>query len=104
VRLDDHNSERFYAAEIYRLLGEVRVRSRQDLSQAEEFLSKGLEVARDQKARSLELKICVSIYDLSVLTQKIEKPRSQLCEIYASFNEGFDTADVVSAKARIEAR
>src|SRR5262249_41924253 len=56
-RLDEENSERFYAAEIYRLLGETYLRSRQDLYQAEHFLRKGLEVAREQKAKSFELRI-----------------------------------------------
>src|SRR6266852_648904 len=35
LRLGEENSERFYAAEIYRLLGETYLRSRQDLDQAE---------------------------------------------------------------------
>src|SRR5262249_37072891 len=63
-RLDEENSERYYAAEIYRLLGETYLRSRQDLDQAERCLCKGLAIAREQKAKSLELKLCVSMYDL----------------------------------------
>jgi len=102
MRLDEETSERFYAAEIYRLLGEAYLRSRQDLDQAERYLSKGLEVARDQKAQSLELKLCVSIYDLYELRQNADKCRPQLDEIYGSFSEGFDTADLVRAKARLE--
>ena len=39
LRLDEENSERFYAAEIYRLLGETYLRSRRDLDQAERYLS-----------------------------------------------------------------
>ena len=64
LRLDEENSERFYAAEIYRLLGETYLRSNQNLDQAEHYFSKGLKVAREQKAKSLELKLCLSIYDL----------------------------------------
>jgi class 3 adenylate cyclase/predicted ATPase len=100
LRLDDENSERFYAAEIYRLLGETHMRS-QDLDQAEHYICKGLKVAREQKAKSLELRLCVSIYDLYELRQNGEKYRSQLGEIYRSFTEGFDTADLVRAKARL---
>jgi predicted ATPase len=101
LRLDDENSERFYAAEIYRLLGETHMRS-QDLDQAEHYICKGLKVAREQKAKSLELRLCVSIYDLYELRQNGEKYRSQLGEIYRSFTEGFDTADLVRAKARLK--
>jgi len=102
LRLDDENSERFYAAEIYRLLGETYLRSRQDLDQAERCLCKGLEIAREQKAKSLELRLCVSIYDLYELRQNADKYRPQLGEIYGSFIEGFDTTDLVRAKARLQ--
>jgi class 3 adenylate cyclase/predicted ATPase len=101
LRLEDENSERFYAAEIYRLLGETHMRS-QDLDQAEHYIGKGLKVAREQKAKSLELRLCVSMYDLYELRQNGEKYRSQLGELYRSFTEGFDTADLVKAKARLK--
>jgi predicted ATPase len=102
VRLDEENSERIYAAEIYRLLGETYLRSRQDLDQAERCLCKGLEIAREQKAKSLELRLCVSIYDLYELRQNADKYRSQLGKLYESFSEGFDTADLVRAEARLK--
>ncbi len=102
LRIDEENSERFYAAEIYRLLGETYLRSHQDLDQAEHYFYKGLKVAREQKAKSLELRLCVSIYDLYELRQGADTYRSQLGEIYGSFDEGFDTTDLVRAKARLK--
>jgi tetratricopeptide (TPR) repeat protein len=102
LRLDDENSEHFYAAEIYRLLGETYLRSRRDMDQAERYLCKGLELAREQKAKSLELKLCVSVYDLYELRHDADSYRPQLSEIYGSFSEGFDTIDLVRAKARLK--
>jgi class 3 adenylate cyclase/tetratricopeptide (TPR) repeat protein len=102
LRLDQENSERYYAAEIYRLLGEAYLRSRQDLDRAERCFCKGLAVAREQKAKSLELKLCVSVYDLYELRHNADTYRPQLGEIYGSFSEGFDTADLVRAKARLK--
>jgi predicted ATPase len=102
LRLDEENSERFYAAEIYRLLGEAYLRSRRDLDQAERCFCKGLEVAREQKANSLELRLCLSSYDLYELRQNADKYRPRLGEIYRSFSEGFDTMDLVRAKARLK--
>jgi predicted ATPase len=102
LRLDEKNSERFYAAEIYRLLGETHLRSNQNLDQAEHYFSKGLKVAREQKAKSLELKLCLSIYDLYEQRQNADKYRSEFGEIYGSFSEGFGTPDLVRAKARLE--
>jgi len=102
LRLDEENSERFYAAEIYRLLGETYLRSRRDLDQAERCFRKGLEVAREQKARSLELRLCLSMSDLHELRQNADRYRPQLGEVYRSFSEGFDTTDLVRAKARLQ--
>ena len=85
LRLDDDNSERFYAAEIYRLLGETYLRSNQNLDQAKHYFSKGLEIAREQKAKSLELRLCLSICDLYELRENADKHRSELREIYGSF-------------------
>jgi class 3 adenylate cyclase/predicted ATPase len=104
LRVDDENPERFYAAEICRLLGETYLRSHQDLDQAEHYFCKGFKVSREQEAKSLELKLCVSVYDLYELRQKqnADKYRSQLGEIYRSFSEGFDTTDLVRAKARLK--
>ena len=78
------------------------MRSRRDLDQAERFLCKGLEVAREQKAKSLELKVCMSMHDLYELGHDAGKYRSQLGEIYGFFNEGFDTTDLVRARAKLK--
>ena len=102
-RLNEEASERFYAAEIHRLLGDAYLRSQRDLDQAERYFCKGIEVAREQKAKSLELKLCVSIYDLYELRRSADKYRPQLGEIYGSFSEGFGTMDLVRAKARLKA-
>jgi len=102
VKLDDEDkTERFYAAEICRLLGETFLRSDKNLNQAEHYFSKGLKVAREQKAKYFELRLWLSMCDLYDL-RKNDTRRSQLGEICASFTEGFDTADLVRAKARLE--
>jgi hypothetical protein len=86
-RLNEENSECFYAAGIHRLLGDTYLRFRGDSGQAERYFCKGIEVAREQKAKSLELKLCVSIYDLYEVRQNADS---------------FDTMDLVRAKARLE--
>lgn len=101
-RLDEENSGRFYAAEIYRLLGATHLRSNQNLDQAEQCFRKGLKVAREQQAKSLELKLCLSFCDLYDLKKDVGKCRSQLGEVYGFFSEGFDTTDLVRAKARLK--
>src|SRR5262245_43538589 len=77
LRLDEENCERFYAAEIYQLFGEVYRRSHQDLDQAEHYLLKGLTVAREQKTKLFELRLCLSLYDLYEQRQNADKYRTQ---------------------------
>jgi hypothetical protein len=55
LRLDGKNSEHFYAAEIYRLLGEAYLRSHQDLDQAEHFFVRALRSRANKKPNSLNL-------------------------------------------------
>jgi tetratricopeptide (TPR) repeat protein len=102
LRLDDGNTVRFYEAEICRLLGETYLRSNQNLDRAEHYFSKGLKVAREQEAKSLELRLCLSINDLYDRRQNANECRLQLHEVYRSFSEGFETADLVRAKTNLE--
>lgn len=101
-RLNEEDYERFYAAEVYRLLGETYLRSSQDLKQAEHYFCKALEVAREQKAKSFELRACLSFCDLYELRPGAGKYRSRLSEVYGSFHEGFDTPDLVRARTKLE--
>jgi class 3 adenylate cyclase/predicted ATPase len=102
LRLNEENSERFYAAEVYRLLGETYLRSNQNLDQAEHYFCEGFKVAREQNAKFFQLRLCLSMCDLCELRPDAEKCRLQLGGIYGSFSEGYDTPDLVRAKARLE--
>ena len=102
ARLEQEDSERFYVAEIYRLLGEAHLGSGKNLDQAEQYFSKGIKVAREQNAKSLELKLCLSLCELCDRKKRGDNGRSQLDEVYAFFSEGFSTTDLISAKARLK--
>ena len=99
--LDKKHCGLFYSAEIYRLLAEADFWVHNDPGRAEIFLHKGLQVAREQSAKSQELKLCLAIDDLYEMKQGGEQYRSQLGEVYRSFTEGFDTVDLVRARAKL---
>ena len=100
LRLEaESSSDRFYASEIYRLFGDAYLRSGKDVTRAEQYFQKGLAVAREQGARSFELRLLSSTCDLDESPQ-IDSYRQQLAELYQSFTEGFDTADLVKASER----
>ena len=92
-------SERFYTSEIYRLLGEAYLRSGEDRDQAQHYLSTALQVAQEQEAKWMELKILLSLCDLREHGQSASEYRARLGQVYDSFTEGFDTADLKKAKA-----
>ena len=70
--------------------------------EAEECFRKSIEIARHQEARSYELKAVISLSRLWKQQGKKEQARQMLAEIYGWFGEGFDTKDLIDAKALIE--
>jgi predicted ATPase len=89
--------------ELYRLKGELLLmRTSEHHAEAESCFRQALEIARHQRAKSLELCAAMS---LARLWQRQGK-RSEACEllapIYSWFTEGFDTADLQEAKALLD--
>ena len=70
--------------------------------EAEACFLKAIEIARQQQAKSLELRAVMSLARLWQQRGKREEARQMLAEIYGWFTEGFDTADLKEAKALLE--
>jgi len=90
-------------AEVWRVRGELllmadRFRSG-DADEAEACFDRALAVAREQQARWLELRASVSLARLWQAQGRREEARELLSGIYGWFTEGFDTVDLVEAKA-----
>jgi DNA-binding winged helix-turn-helix (wHTH) protein/tetratricopeptide (TPR) repeat protein len=108
IALTETTSERMYAAELWRLKGELLLgRSRaarpgkraavgRVLDAAQECFHRALEIARKQEARALALRSALSLARLSV---RSHEARELLRSLYASFTEGFDTKDLEDARA-----
>jgi len=95
--------ERFYEAELYRLQGELSLaRSTRQTAEAEACFHQALDVARHQQAKSLELRTAMSLSRLWQRQGKRHEARELLAEIYGWFTEGFDTVDLLEAKALLE--
>ena len=71
-------------------------------TEAEECFRKSIEIARQQEARSFELRAVTSLSRLWKQQGKKAEARQALAEIYGWFSEGFDTADLKDAKALLE--
>ena len=95
--------EQFYEAELYRLQGVLLLQGVvPDPLQAEMCLQHALEMARRQQARSFELRAAMSLARLWQDQERHDEARGQLAEVYGWFTEGFDTADLQKAKARLD--
>jgi DNA-binding winged helix-turn-helix (wHTH) protein/predicted ATPase len=72
------------------------------VTDAEDCLRQSLDIARRQRAKSLELRAAMSLSRLWQRWGKREAARRQLEESYNWFTEGFDTADLQDAKTLLE--
>lgn len=68
-------------------------------AEAEACFRRGIEVARKQGARSLELRCATSLGGLLYRRGLREEARHVLAPVYESFTEGLDTADLYAARA-----
>jgi predicted ATPase/class 3 adenylate cyclase len=92
--------ERMYESELYRLKGELlALDGTANNAQVEESFRTAIDIAREQKARSWELRATTSLARLLAKQGKRDEARAMLAEIYNWFTEGFDTADLKDAKA-----
>ena len=102
LALVDQSGERRWEAELYRLKGEILLMQEgkeQKWSAAEECFHQALDIARQQQAKSLELRAAMSLSRLWQQQDKRAEARQLLAPIYNWFTEGFDTADLQEAKA-----
>jgi adenylate cyclase len=95
--------ERIWEAELYRLKGEFLLASTEkNLAEVETCLQRAIEIARNQSAKSFELRAVMSLSRLWQQLGKLEDARRILADIYSWFTEGFDTPDLKEAKALLE--
>jgi predicted ATPase len=95
--------ERMYAAEVNRTAGEIALISPEpDMVEAEAFFGRALAVARQQQAKSWELRASMSLARLWRDQGKAHQARELLAPVYGWFTEGFDTRDLKEAKALLE--
>ena len=69
---------------------------------AEAWFRKAIEVARGQEAKSWELRATTSLARLLREQGRAAEAREMLAAIYGWFTEGFDTPDLVEAKALLD--
>jgi predicted ATPase len=95
--------ERWFEAEGNRIAGEIALKSPEpDAAKAEAYFKRALAVARQQQAKSWELRAAMSLARLWRDQGKSKQARELLAPVYDWFTEGFDTLDLKQAKALLE--
>jgi predicted ATPase len=105
----NRTGERSHEAELYRLQGqlvlqkgdvgpELRCLTTEVASEAETYFLKAVTIARQQRAKSLELRATMRLSRLWQCEKK-RRAHAMLSAIYCSFTEGFDTKDLREAEA-----
>lgn len=101
----DHGGECWYVAELLRIKGEFLLQEAGDNSipAAEGWFLEALKLAREQGALSWELRTAFSLACLKVRQGRQDDARQILAPVYHRFTEGFETADLRSARTMLEA-
>ena len=90
--------ERSHLAEVLRLKGWM-LQQQGKLAAAEENYLASLDVAREQQAKSWELRTSTSLARMLQSQGKLTQALDLLKPVYNWFTEGFDTKDLKEAKA-----
>jgi predicted ATPase len=91
--------EKWCEAEIQQTAGEIALKSPEpDTVKAELYFNRALAVAREQQAKSLELRAAMSMARLWHDQGKHQQAHDLLAPVYGWFTEGFDTLDLKEAK------
>jgi predicted ATPase len=107
ARLDEVIPQSIQAGEVfvvpnqYQCRGELLLKlGRTD--EAEASFEKAIDLARQQQAKSWELRAVLSLARLWITQGKAEAAYHRLRDVYDWFTEGFDTPDLVDAKALLD--
>ncbi|WP_041679593.1 BTAD domain-containing putative transcriptional regulator [Cupriavidus necator] len=93
-RTDEH----WLDAELYRLRGDLLLRSSANVAEAESSLTRAIEIATAQRALPLELRATLSWAALRAAQGRVAA-HEVIAAPLARFTEGFDQPDIVTARA-----
>jgi class 3 adenylate cyclase/predicted ATPase len=98
------NKEKWFEVEVNRVAGEIALKSpAPHTAKAQGYFERALAIARQQQAKSWELRASMSLARLWRDQGKTQQARELLAPVYGWFTEGFDTRDLKEAKALLDA-
>ena len=99
----ERTKETWFEPHVHLIAGEIALKSRQpNAAKAEACFEKALTIAREQEAKSWELRAATSMARLRRDQGKPQQARELLAPVYGWFTEGFNTRDLEEAKALLD--
>jgi predicted ATPase len=99
----DQNDERLLESHLHRLKGTLLLQQSLDnQSEAASHFHQALAIAQNQSAKSWELRAATSLAKLWQQQGKCHDAYDLLTPVYNCFTEGFDTADLMDARALLD--
>jgi predicted ATPase len=103
LELVEQTGVRVYEVETHRIKGTLLLHQAvPDAAQAEVCFQQALDIARQQEAKSWELRAATSLARLWQQQGKHQEAYDLLARVYGWFTEGFDTADLQEAKRLLD--
>jgi predicted ATPase len=97
-QMADVSGDLLWQAELVRLTGDYHLRLNRSPQEVEAYYHAALQIARQQAAKSLELRAAMSLARLWQSQGRQTEAQRLLAEIYGWFTEGFETADLQEAR------
>ena len=95
--------EKWFEAEVHRTAGEITLLAPEpDLAKAEAHFERALCIAREQEAKSWELRAAMRLARLWLDRGRRRQAHELLAPIYGWFSEGFDTLDLKDARLLLQ--
>jgi len=96
-----NSEELLYRPDVLKLRAELLLkRGQTELAEADFRVA--IQLSQSMSAKALELRTTMSLARLLRDTRRRDEARAMLTDIYGWFTEGFDTADLIDAKALLE--
>ena len=106
LTLAEGSGEPWIKAELYRLKGEFLLNADEgwgaEVVASESCFKNAINIARNQQAKSWELRAATSLAQLWLSQGRHQDAYDLLAPIYDWFTEGFDTSDLIDAKALLD--
>jgi predicted ATPase len=104
LQLAKKTGERWYQPELLRQRGDLVIAAvgESSTSEAVNQYQRAIEYAKRQNAKSWELRASTSLAGLWSQAGERQKAEDLLASVFESFDEGFDTPDMLEARATLE--